>query len=201
MKRHYLFLLISLFACSVLVNAQGKINLLNGKIFEFDSIGKTANNKFNYVSHGTKKPSSIKASRIFSINYSSGKEEVVYVPDTSNFDLTIPQMKSYVSGEQYSRQHYKAPWVTVGGILAGGCGGYFGLFYGPIVPAIYGTVVTTFTPNLNKAPYNDVAFDNEYYAYGFDTTCRKKKLKNALLGGGIGFAISVTTFIILSRIH
>jgi hypothetical protein len=196
---------LALFVCmiylSILANAQGKINLMNGKIFEFDTISKAENDRFVYVAHDSKKIYFIGNRRIFSIVYPNGKEDIIFAPDSTITDLNVPQMKDYVKGEQDCRKYYKPKLATIGGLIVGGCAGYLGVFYGPVLPAIYATFVTASSPpDVTKKSYADKALiNNDYYAYGFETMGRKKKLKNAIYGGGIGFAISVVTFILIEK--
>ncbi len=199
-KTSLLFLLL---IPAIFVHGQGKINLMNGKIIAFDTISKGNMEKFNYVSHDTKKVSAIKVSRIFSINYNDGKEELFFVADSTVSDFSVPQMREFVKGEQDCRLNYKPKAATVGGIIVGGAAGILGIFYGPVLPAIYATIVSASPPpDITKKPYADkILMNSDYYAYGFEMAARKKKLKNSLLGGGIGFGISVTAFIIFRPKH
>jgi hypothetical protein len=198
-----LSLFVLMIFLSFLANGQGKINLMNGKIIEFDSIGKAGNNKFFYISHYDKEIASIRSKRIFSIVYPDGKEEIIFTPDSTISDLNVPQMKDYVKGEQDCRQFYKPKLATIGGLIIGGGAGFFGFFYGPLLPAIYATYVTASNPpDVTKKPYCDKNYiNNDYYAYGFETQGRKKKLSNALCGGGIGLAASLIAYVIIEKRH
>jgi hypothetical protein len=198
-----LTLFVWMIVLSIVAHAQGKINLMNGKIFEFDTISKAENDRYVYVDHDSKKIYFIGNRRLFSIVYSDGKEEIIFTPDSTITDLNVPQMKDYVKGEQDCRKYYKPKLATIGGLIVGGCAGYLGVFYGPVLPAIYATIVTASPPpDVANKPYADkTLINNDYYAYGFETMGRKKKLKNAILGGGISFAVSVSTFIFLNRRH
>ncbi len=203
MKKNFFYILFSILLSPLFVDGQGEINLLNGKTIEFDSIGKASNKRFDYVSHLSHKHCKVRQSRVFNITYKDGKEEVFYTMDSLNNVFTLPQMREYVKGEQDSKKYYKPKLATIGGLVAGGISGYFGVFYGPFVPALYATLIAASPPpDISTKSYADkTQINSDYYAYGFENASRKKKFKNAILSGGIGFGVSVTSFIILRQRH
>jgi len=203
MNKLIYLILFGLLSMNIKANAQGKINLMNGKIYEFDSLWKAPKNKFVYISTDNKKSCSIRIKRVFSINYPDGKEEILYVTDTVNNVFNLQQMRDYVKGEQDSWKYYHPKLATYGGLAIGGVAGFFGVFYGPVLPALYATVVTAATPpDVATKPYADKnLINNDYYAYGFENTSRKKILKNSLYGGGIGFGISILTYMLIFSRH
>jgi hypothetical protein len=202
MNKKYLWLMMVLVTLSFVADAQGKLNLMNGKIILFDSIGKAGNEKYIYAIHANNESYSytIGKRRIFSIVFADGREEIIFTSDSTISDLNVPQMKDFVKGEQDCWKYYKPKMVTVGGLVIGAGAGILG-FYGPFFPAFYAIIETASAPpDIAKEPYADKAYaNNEFYAYGFEIAAKKKKLKNALYGGGISFVTSFVAYTIISK--
>jgi len=187
------FLLLSIpFLLSFSSLGQGQINLLNGKQIKADSI-KSQGDKFVYFNPNKLNEKSVKRDNIFSINYPDGKEDFIFVPDTASGDINLDQMKFFIKGEQDARKYYHAPTATIEGIVIGAGSGYFA-YYGIIVPALNAVGAGLHTPNIMKQHVSDTALArNQFYAYGYQSIARKRKVNNSLISGGISLTVSLFT--------
>jgi len=184
-------ILLSLYFTS---EAQDTILLVNGKMLEKNIL--EINDE--YISVKRKKTSirRIQTASVFSVKYNDGKEKILYKMDlNSGFTLSTNDMQSFVFGEKWGRQNYKAPWATVFGFIAGAAGGYY-QFWGAPVPVVASIAIGATGP---KRKYFDEmpskCQNNNYFKNGFKDYARKKKTANAIKGGLVGF---LTTTIISS---
>jgi len=67
-------------------------------------------------------------------------------------DFRVDQMRMFILGEQDAMKYYKNDINKVGGFLFGAGSVYFG-FYGIIGPALYSTVVGSFSPNMESKKF------------------------------------------------
>lgn len=152
---------------------------------------------------------------------------VFYKPDlTSDNSLTDFQMRSYIKGFQDGRKNYHAPMTTVGGFVSGITGGIFG-FWGLAIPSVYVFVSGIKTPEVDiNHEHNYVSavsanntnsyglksyktglfeettpvIDLNYFETGYQTAAKDKKIKNAIKGGILGFAMFVAaSYVIVTR--
>ena len=204
---------VILFAAE-LIHAQGKIVFLNGKEKRFQS----AELKGDYVVF---KPDSFSRPRradkfdVFAIKKDNGTEELIYLPDTlSHDDPTVAEVRDYIRGEQFAKQVYKKPLNLIAGIAVGAASSY-ATIYGLGGPLIYATIVGRFTPKI-KEPVA-ITYDeqtgiftsqrtsesvtatplSESFTAGYGKKARNIKVKNSLIGGGIGFAVGVTALVLI----
>jgi len=127
---------------------------------------------------------------IFSFQFDDGTEQIIYEPDTSYGDPTVEQAREYVKGEQFADSIYKKPMNLIGGIASGAAGSIL-VFYAPIVPAVYATTISLFTPHLPKNELEKEVRSEDFIA-GYERKARNKKTKSALLGGVIGLGIGLS---------
>jgi len=189
-----LWLLTGLF-CDRAV-AQGKLVFLNGKEKRFS----TAEVKGEYIVYqpeGSSKTWPRKADKynVFSILKDDGTEEIIYTPDTSDGgDPTIEEVRDYIKGEKHAVEVYRKPMNLIGGIAVGVAGSAAG-FYGIPVPLVYTTVLGLFDPKLPRSERDLV--NSEAYIAGYKRKAKNMKIKNSLIGGGIGFSVGLAAFIII----
>jgi hypothetical protein len=73
---------------------------------------------------------------LFAIQYSDSLS-YFYKTDTANgYFYSVDEMYSYILGENYARNYFKAPLSTVGGFFTGMAGGIVG-FWGLTIPTAY----------------------------------------------------------------
>lgn len=138
---------------------------------------------------------------VFSVIDKSGKETIVYEPDTT-FEgaFTVPQMKNFVLGQYDASQKFKSPWVTAGGIAVSGASS---LLINPVfVFALSGVYCTGIgiSPACKKRLNIPEQFVNdEHYLLGFKRTTKHKRIKNAIIGSGIGLVVGLGTFAIINN--
>ncbi len=206
-KTIFLLLILAGLVCEV--DAQDKITLLNGKVLEGTILDTTSNMiKYEWKKKNNKvREDFIDKYRIYSITDANDIETIFYQQDSliGNF-FTEEEMKYFVLGSQDAINGYKAPLVTVGGIVLGigtvmydtydkPDGGSFGdgLYNGDAsvlnlaVPFVYtvGAGVPKIKIDLNKV--SDPSYlSHETYILGYERTARSKKVMNALKGSIIG---------------
>lgn len=158
-----------------------------------------------------------------------GHRTILYSKDTSNENnFDIKQMSYFIKGIQEGKEHYHAPFATLGGIATGLTGGIFG-FWGTTIPTTYVFITGIKTPKINmpihnitkeiihenlpKIPEYGLKYDARpileqseediyapYYNYGYQTAAKDKKIKNAIKGGIIGFiAFVAASYIMVSH--
>ena len=195
--------------------SQGRIILLNGKEKQF----RTAEVKGELIEYqpvdSTRNLRKIDKYDVFSLLHDNGTEELIYNPDTvSGEDPTIDEARDYIKGERYAAMVYRKPLNFISGVAVGGAGSILG-FYGLIVPVVYPAVLGRFTPKL-KTPiehnYNTTTgkFESlaspdatpniavtESFSAGYGKKARNMKIKNSLIGGGIGFAVGFSVLILV----
>lgn len=180
--------------------AQDTLFLLGGKTIVARNI-EVGGYRVSYM--GLKEGSKLKSVRIenlFSIKHANGSEQMFYVPDSlEEDDFTVDQMRMFIRGEQDALAYYKNTPNKLAAFAAGGGVSLFG-FYGIIGPAIYSTVVGSFSPDMSKQKVSDPALIQvEEYREGYQRKVRDKKIKNSLLFGLAGFAVGVATFSIATH--
>ncbi len=137
---------------------------------------------------------------VFSITSADGREEVIYTSDTLGFldsskvdvEFTEAEMRRFIKGEQDGRK-VKSPLTTFVSGGLGVAGGIFGAFFGPVVPAVYFSIVAVKKKNKaleRQVPINELRDDNAYMD-GFSRTAKRQKVKNAAIGGAVGLAVGV----------
>ena len=146
---------------------------------------------------------------IFSVINKSGDENIFYTPNENLGEiLSVSQMKSYITGRYDARNTKISPMVFVGGVLSGAAGafipqpeiktnsGSFSLPLGIFVPATYVVIMGATPPTAEKLNQKlpDKA-GNESYLIGYQDGIRKKRIKNSLIGAGIGFVAGIITIV------
>ena len=200
MVLRFLLFLFFLLSFNFYLKAQDTLVLLSGKTIAVKNVELGG----YYLSYHTLKENSkekhMSLDNVFSIKYASKSERIIYEPDSLEpDDYNIDQMKMYIRGEQDAIKYYKNNLNKVGAFLFGGASAYFS-FYGIIGPAVYSTVIGSFTPNLDKQRVSDPALLKvDEYRSGYEKKIRENKTKNAILYGLAGFATGVATFVVIKN--
>jgi hypothetical protein len=137
---------------------------------------------------------------IYSIDYADKTHLMIYQQDSAiGYPLNVKNMENYMMGEREARKNYKAPWVTLGGVLIGGIAADYIGFWSLTTMVVYGTGMALFDPKLktseNTSP--DLKTDR-YFIKGYKDHATRKKVKNALLGTAVGIAALAITSIIIN---
>lgn len=183
------------------INAQDKILLTNGK-YKLGEVLEVNEDFTYYVKWNKYWVKGILTKDIYQIDFQDSAKVVIYEQDESEgFNLTVEEMDYYVLGQQDARTNYRAPWVTVGGMASGIVGG-IGIIppaYGLLVPATYTGIAGLGIPKAKEQMIeNSDLINNNYFMSGYQYTASKKRVKNALIGGTIGFSIAVATIMLLA---
>jgi hypothetical protein len=181
-------------ACNSL--AQGKLLYMNGKEKRFTT-AEVRGDQIVYRPEGASGEVTRHAEiyNIFSIIRDNGTEEIIYTPDTiTGDDPPAEEVRDYIMGEQHAMAVYKKPLNTVGGVASGVAGSIVG-FYGLPVPLVYATIVGRFNPKLPKSERSNV--HSEAFLAGYEKKSRNIKIKQSMIGGGIGFAVGITALILI----
>ncbi len=195
-------LLLFLFFFAHLADGQDRINLFNGKVIRVDSVAGRKENEMVYFPVGNKEAETINVSKIFSIIYANGTEDVFYIYDSlNNGDMTVPHMRSYIMGRRNAAENYHAPTASIGGIVFGGASAILGLVYGPVPIAMYCLLASKHYPNVAHQEFSDInMLDDTYYLYGYQIKAKRKKLKNAFVASAISFGISFMVLVKNNRL-
>lgn len=176
--------------------AQGKLLYLNGKEKRFIT-AEVKGESIVYKPEGASGEVYRHADKynVFAIVRDDGTEQVIYEPDTVNTDdPPVAEIRDYIKGEQHAVSIYKKPMNLAGGIISGAAGSLIG-FYGLPIPLVYTTIVGRVTPKL---PANERQNNySEAFIAGYEKKSRNIKVKNSMIGGGIGFALGISALILI----
>ena len=184
------------FLIALSASAQDKIVLINGDILEVKNV-EVKDNIISYQKMQREKRKKINPYRVFSIQYENGTENVIFVSDPLDpNDFKPEEMRMFIKGEQDAKMYYHN---TGNKILSATIGASAGLLtiYGVVVPALYSTIVGSFSPNVYKHKVSDPALrENLNFREGYERKCRDRKIRNSLLFGFGGFVVGFTAFAI-----
>jgi hypothetical protein len=144
-------------------------------------------NSNNTKAHGNRLPD------VFSVSFKDSARIITYVQD-SNLDLvyTEDQMHSYVKGEQFALNHYKAPWVTVGGVVFGAVSPFALTYYLALIPPAAYTGLSSITSIQTRklAKKYPEYYADPYFVDGFKQKVKRKNIMNAVYGSVIGLGVA-----------
>ena len=195
-------LLFFLFFIQLTSFAQDTLRLLNGKsvLVKYVEID---NDRLYFkkidIKNGEiipKRKSFKNIENVFQLIKSDGTVIQIYEQDSTidNF-LSIEDMKLYLKGINYARAYYKAPKNFTAGYVIGLGSGYFGLMWGILPVAIYGTVANKLPVDLKEIEKGDnLLFKNEVFIAGFTDQAKIKQRNKAFIGGTLGLFTSLITF-------
>ena len=182
--------------------AQDTLKLLNGKSILVNFVSKD-NDRLYYKKINLKNGEMVAKRKtfknlenVFQLAKLDGTVMQVYEQDSTidNF-LSIEDMKIYLKGINYARLYYKAPKNFTAGYAIGLGSGYFGLMWGFLPVAVYGTVANKLPANLKVIEKGDnELFKNEVFIAGFTDQAKIKQRNKAFLGGTLGLITSLITY-------
>ncbi len=201
--RHPLILLSLLMLLPLFVTAQDKINLMNGQVVEAKVLGQSSLEVRYQV---RKKDRLIERTEptegVFSVTDSLGHEKVWYFMDSVfGNELTVPQMRRYLVGEEDARAGYRPLVPMLGGFLLG-AGAVIALdleVNSLILPPAYAALMAWPRVNVTRHSIRDPGNEGDpYYAMGYSASARPKRVVRCLLSTtlGVGVGLAIRQFII-----
>lgn len=177
-------------------NAQDHILLMNGQVINAQVVGQSTLE----VRYLAKRKGSLLERReptenVFSVTDSLGRERIWYFHDTIfGNDLTVDQMRWFIKGEQDARAGYKPFWPMVGGFVAG-AGLTIGLDLEVLslaVPPLYAGAMALPRVHVTRGSITDPLMEGDpYYATGYATVGRSKRVLRTLLSTAVGTAVGL----------
>lgn len=150
-----------------------------------------------YVPAGKTRQREIERTKVFSVKYSGGKEQVVYVQDTlENNWYTATQMAMYIKGQEDARSAYKTRASRAGktGFLVGFAGSASGLLYGPLFVLGYTSLKGYSKPAFEEQyGFSSQYADDPYYREGFGTMAKRYTVRRSAAGSAVGYILGVIT--------
>jgi hypothetical protein len=184
-------LILSLILYPIIFKGQNTLCLTNGKQLKINEYRMEIPSILEYKNLKNKEKT-IPVSKVFSIIDNSGMEQIIYAPNPTDLKaLNVQQMRSFVRGRFDASQNFKAPWATVGGIIAA--------FPSPFTTIpVYATLGFT-NPSQKKMNLPAELYLDESYVKGYTKEAKRKRMNNALKGSGITIAASllVATLVIV----
>lgn len=195
--------LLILFFLVIAVNlfSQDKIVLISGKVIEGKVLSVEEDSiRFQYRHKDKTREGFIESYRVFSIQYASGKEKVIYKYDSLTVnDRTEEELRNFIAGEQDALLRYKPAFAAVlsfgvSGAAAFLMNGSFAILAVPFVT--YMAVTILYRAHVDKNTVRDPKFlSDRDYIEGYKRIAKSKKNRNALwgslIGAGIGYGIYI----------
>lgn len=207
MRTYIILVLVFLIILAKNSYSQDTIILINGKS-EVGSIKEVnQNHKLIFYEVAGKKGPKYKVvefSEVYMINYQFGTKLNIYKQDSSKgYNLSFYEVGKFIEGEQFAMKNYKAPWVTVGGAVAGAFIPALGgpLLYGLGASIGYIGAFAFIKPSKKKyEDKNPDLFKDKAFKNGFVTQARKKRIMNSIYGTVIGFGATAITIGVISAV-
>ncbi len=196
MKRIFLFFLLII--SSLVLFSQESILLTSGKRLKIQAINLDS---VQYVFYKTQngKIKVMDREEVFSWTRSDSVEVIFYKPACEDVCFKIDQMRDYLHGIADASEK-KCPFPTIIGIAGGAAAGVFVTpIVSPLVPAAVALGCGLPRPQINKFKINEKYANNPHYAEGYTQTIRRKRVINAVIGGGIGLVAGIITATVLVK--
>jgi hypothetical protein len=188
------FLLVGIWFSLPLVG-QDTIYFLNGdirlgKIIHSDSITFS----YSYIQKKKVKERTISQDLVFSIHFESGKRKIIYTDSTTEYTETVEEMQLRLWGMHDANEHYRATWITVGGVVSQAVVGYFlyDSFFAGVGPLAYTLGVSLSATRPPQQQYRTEEIQaNPHYQNGYMEVAKSKKIYGALAGSIIGLTVGI----------
>ena len=199
MRPILLFLSIAAFGSA---NAQtpfrpDRILLMNGQIIETRVLGQsTLEVRYRELGkNGKTKERAEPTESVFSVTDTLGLERIWYFYDTAfGNELTVPEMRSFIKGEQDARNGYKPHLAVIGGFLFGAgttiaANLEMNAFF---LPPLYGAAMILPRVHVTRGSITDPVMEGEdNYAYGYSKVGKSKRVVRSLLATFAGVAVGL----------
>lgn len=151
---------------------------------------------------GKPKMQEVATGKVFSIKYSTGKEQLFYFYDSLKGNVfNVTEAKMYVLGEQEADKHYRNKWPFIIGFVSGVVSPLVlsnAVLLSPIAPAI--SPLHIYLPNIRvntKKMTDRKPLEYDTFLMGYEKVARKKNFIRGLIGAGSGLAVGVGIWAIL----
>ncbi len=141
---------------------------------------------------------------IFSIKKSNQSETIFYTPQPEIGEkLSVPQMRSYVTGLQRAQNEKPNKYIVAGSIAAGLIGAFTPqttinvgkssgtIPLGILIPVGYVSLTGYFTPSQKYLNANSLPLSDEYYVMGFEEGFKMKTIRRNILAACAGYLVGV----------
>lgn len=156
---------------------------------------------FQYRHKDKTKEGFIESYRVFSVQYASGKEKVIYKYDSLTVnDRTEEELRNFIAGEQDALRGYKPAFAAVlsfgiSGAAAFLMNGSFAILAVPFVT--YMAITVLYRANVDKNTVRDPRFlSDRDYIEGYKRIAKSKKNRNALWGSVIGAGVGLGVYML-----
>lgn len=157
---------------------------------------------FEYRKPGQHKMRSMERDKLFAIWHPGGREEVVYLPDSSEGNwFSAEQMHDYLEGQEDARRCYKhrANRGAIIGVFVG-AGGSISRLYGSVLIAAYPGLVGAMKPSFSpRHGYNPLMKENVFYREGFGTMAKRMSTRRAFWATLSGYVAGTVVFSFVFR--
>lgn len=178
------------------IQAQDKINLMNGQVVDCKVLGQSTLE----IRYQVRKKDRLilreePTEGVFSVTDSLGHEKIWYFMDTLfGNDLSIPEMRWYMAGERDARKGYKPLLPMLGGFLVG-AGTVIALdleVNSLIIPPAYAGLMAWPRVNVTRGSISDPGLEgNSSYAMGYSSAGRPKRVVKSLISSALGVAVGL----------
>lgn len=177
------------------IQAQDKINLMNGQVIEGQVIGQSSLEIRYLVPGKHKRERAEPTSSVFSVVDSLGHEKVWYFMDTLfGNEYTVPQMRWFIEGERDARKGYRPVLPVLGGFVAG-AGLTMALdleVNALLIPPLYAGAMAWPRVYVTRGSITDPNMEGDpIYATGYSAVGRPKRVVRSLLSTAVGVAVGL----------
>jgi hypothetical protein len=191
--------LLTASACCLLGTTQGQntILLMNGQVIETPRLLGQSTLEIRYLEK--RKDRLIERNEptegVFSVVDSLKREKIWYFQDTVfGNDLSVPQMRWFIKGEQDARAGYRPLGPVLGGFL-GSAGLVIGLdleFISIPIPLGYAALMSIPRVKVTRGSITDPLMEgDDSYAYGYGRAGKSKRVWRCLLSSAAGVAVGL----------
>jgi len=206
MKRTF-FLLINVILIGFLSEnyAQNSLWLLNGKkltIGNYEIIQNEEEAALKFLNEKGKSKR-LELLDIYSVTNSDGNETVFQKENLfDDKSFTEKQLRFFVEGQYDARINYTDKFAFISSIPIGFVSIFYPpfskVFFFPVYPSAYAGVLGLTGPDfeqiLKDKPINEV---DKYYIIGYKEAAKKKRIKNGILGAGVGVVSAIAVSFLL----
>ena len=189
-------ILLFLFSGIAHLQAQDKINLMNGQVLEGKVLGQSTLEVRYQVPKGARLVERTEPTEgVFSVTDSLGAERVWYFKDTMiGNDYTVPEMRWFINGERDARKGYRPVLPVLGGFVVGaGLPMGHGLDVNSrLLPPVYAGLMAWPRVYVTQGSITDPNMEGDpVYATGYSAVGRSKRVVNSLLSTAVGVAVGL----------
>lgn len=188
--------IFSLFLISLLVisaQAQDEIWLLNGQKKKVSALEFSEDNLLIRYTNEKGKSKLLSTKELFSATPEGDREYVFYKPTD---EMSIENMKEYMSGEVEADLNYKAKDEFYSAFALGIASPFILGKFSPVLPLAYSLTLGQIKP---KASRLIISNDSPHYVKGYQRVVKKKRLISSLIGGGLGLLVGFGSTYIVNK--